>query len=775
MAVREDIFQQAMNQGHSAAWDQMWDQAARFYRQALQEFPDHPQALTSLGLALYEQQEYEESLRIYQRAARLLPNDPLPVDKVAQIFERLGNLDQSVQASLYAAELYLRNRDVNKAIESWGRVTRLKPENLQAHNRLALVYEKTGEKKKAVEEYLAVASLNQAAGDMEKAVRAVNQALTVAPDSQDAAQALTLLRDFKPLPRPVRPRGGTAPLRMSQVRQMEAPVTQAAPDGDDPIAQARQKALTLLAGLLFEGAEEPGEGQDRSRGLGQIVRGTGSLNRPVDRSRIILHLGQVVDLQTRGENAQAAEELERAIEAGLDHPASYFDLGYLQAELGHISTALRYLQIAANHPDYALASHLMIGNMAMQAGNLQQAAIQYLEALKLADMQAVPAEKGEDLSQLYEPLIEAQRLNRSREAQQTLCENVRALLLHSDWRTRISQARQQLPGGASDSHPLPLAEILTEARSSQVVDSISVIHQLASQGYLRSAMEETFFALQHAPTYLPLHTYMGELLIQQGHLEDAIEKFTVIANTYNTRGEVSHATELYRRILKLAPMELNVRARLIDLLMAQGRMEEVLAEYLELAEAYYNQANLEMTRKTYTEALRLAQQARVDRSWRVKILHHMADIDLQSLDWRQALRIFEQIRTMQPDDEQARLSLVDLNFRLGQENQALAELDNYLAYLTSANQQQQGVSFLEALVKENPERLPLRRRLADLYRSLGESQKAVEQLDAIGETALQNGDKKTAILAIEAILATNPPNREDYLKVLQEIKGASPA
>jgi tetratricopeptide (TPR) repeat protein len=153
----------------------------------------------------------------------------------------------------------------------------------------------------------------------------------------------------------------------------------------------------------------------------------------------------------------------------------------------------------------------------------------------------------------------------------------------------------------------------------------------------------------------------------------------------------------------------------------------------------------------------------------------MADIDLQSLDWRQALRIFEQIRTMQPDDEQARLSLVDLNFRLGQENQALAELDNYLAYLTSANQQQQGVSFLEALVKENPERLPLRRRLADLYRSLGESQKAVEQLDAIGETALQNGDKKTAILAIEAILATNPPNREDYLKVLQEIKGASPA
>jgi hypothetical protein len=35
MAGRMDVFQQAMNQGHSAAWDQLWDRAAGYYRQAL--------------------------------------------------------------------------------------------------------------------------------------------------------------------------------------------------------------------------------------------------------------------------------------------------------------------------------------------------------------------------------------------------------------------------------------------------------------------------------------------------------------------------------------------------------------------------------------------------------------------------------------------------------------------------------------------------------------------------------------------------------------------
>ena len=39
-------FQTLMNQGHSAAWDQDWDKASEFYRQALEEIPDHPMAVS---------------------------------------------------------------------------------------------------------------------------------------------------------------------------------------------------------------------------------------------------------------------------------------------------------------------------------------------------------------------------------------------------------------------------------------------------------------------------------------------------------------------------------------------------------------------------------------------------------------------------------------------------------------------------------------------------------------------------------------------------------
>ena len=92
MTGREDLFKQAMNQGHSAAWDQEWDRAVKFYRTALDEFPDNPKALTSLGLALYELKEYQEALTFYLKARKLSPEDPYLMERIAHLYEYTGDL-----------------------------------------------------------------------------------------------------------------------------------------------------------------------------------------------------------------------------------------------------------------------------------------------------------------------------------------------------------------------------------------------------------------------------------------------------------------------------------------------------------------------------------------------------------------------------------------------------------------------------------------------------------------------------------------------------------
>ena len=263
---------------------------------------------------------------------------------------------------------------------------------------------------------------------------------------------------------------------------------------------------------------------------------------------------------------------------------------------------------------------------------------------------------------------------------------------------------------------------------------------------------------------------MGELLLKQNRVSEAIDKFMVIARTYSTRGEPRRAIDMYQRIIELAPMDLDARACLIDQLIAIGEIETALTEYINLAEVHYNLANLDPARQTYAEALRLAQNPKIDRAWRVDILQRMSDIDLQSLDWRQAMRNFEQIRTLQPDDESARSSLIELNLRLGQEIQALAELDNFIAFLVGSGQLPRAITFVEGLVNENPQQLSIRRRLAELYHQAGRDPEAVSQLDALGEALLQAGDRDGAIKTIEAILALNPSNKADYEQLLATLK-----
>jgi tetratricopeptide (TPR) repeat protein len=406
----------------------------------------------------------------------------------------------------------------------------------------------------------------------------------------------------------------------------------------------------------------------------------------------------------------------------------------------------------------------------MDMGKVKDAAIEYLEALRLADAQIVPEKYSDDLHQLYEPMIEAQSQETDPVALEKLCKSVSELLLRPDWRDHLRRARLQLPTQSNGGPPIPLAEVLLQTRSSQVVESLSKIYELERGGFLRSAMEESFLALEYAPTYLPLHAYMGELLLKQGQLSDAINKFVVVALTYGARGEPRRSVDMFRRVTQLAPMDLNSRSRLIDQLIALDKTEEAMAEYLEFAEVYYNLADLEMARKTYNEAMKVAQQSGVGSGWRVKILHRMADIDLQSLDWRHALLIYEQIRNMKPDDAKARSSLIELYFRLGQETQAMMELDNYLAFLINAGRISDAIQFLEGLVQEDPNRPHIRRRLAELYKREGMKADAIAQLDAAGESLLDAGDHVSAAQVIESILALNPDNTEDYRALLAQIK-----
>ncbi len=771
MAGNKEAFQKAMNQGHSAAWDQEWEKAAECYNAALEEFPNHSQALTSLGLALFELQDFPAALQCYERAASVAPEDPVPQEKIARIFERMGRLNDAISASLQAAEMYLKARSADKAIENWNHVLSIQPENVNVRTRLAAVYERMGRKEDAVTEYVSAASIYQHTGDSARASKLVEYARQLLPENQEVRLASSMLRSGQSLPRPSRPHGGTGPMRMAHIREKESKAEGSTPE-TDPISEARQKAMVQLAALLFEQADESPAAATTTRGRGLSALTGGLMRRDTsensDRTRIILHLGQAIDSQTMDDANQTVVELEHALNLGLRQPGAYFMLGFLLKD-ENSDRAQRYLQQSVKHPDYALASYLVTSQIYEKNEQLAEAAGAYIQALALADAQMVPPEQSDELLSQYDAVNDS-ITGDDKAALLSICKTVSSQLIRPNWRAYLRKVREQLPPQPEGSPPVPVSEMVLEARSTQVVEAMAQVRKLAAKGMLRSALEEALYALQYAPTYLPLHVLIGDLHLQDGRASEAVVKYMVVAELYSVRGEVNRAVRMLKRIAQIMPTDYTVRQQVIDMLVAQDKIEEALEEYTSLADLYYRLAELDKARQTYLDALTVARKSKDNRTWGVNLLLKVADIDMQRINLRQALRVYEQIRAIQPDNPMVRTQIVNLNFRLGIEPAAMKELDEYLAFLENAGRRQDAITFIGDLLVDHSNRVDLRRRLADLYLKDNQTAEAITQLDAAADALLGAGKHYEAINLLETIISLNPPNLQDYKTALESLR-----
>jgi tetratricopeptide (TPR) repeat protein len=772
MTGNKDRFQQIMDEGHTAAWDQDWQKAANFYQEAFEITPDEPNTLLSLGLAYFELEDYDQSLHYYAKASEISPKDPLPFEKMSQLYELLEQNKMVIRPSLQASELYLSEGNIAKSVECLARVTRVEPENLPAHSRLALIYERTGRNQQSVTEYLIVASLFQHKQDDENAKNAAEHALTILPDSREAAQAISFIGNGQLLPKPVPPR-----IRQDQIETTSAPllktreVVSEEPAELDPVEQAHQTARSVLANLVFD-QDDSGRGidSDSASRTGQVKFSDNIIQQSYGK-QVFTHLERALTNLGQGSEEAAADDFERAIEGGLFHPAAYFEIGAIRSKGDQMVSAVSYLNKAVDDAEYGIAGRLLLGRNLRFMGRLNEAATNYLEALRLADSQVVPQDQADDLYNMYAPIIDAEAKQSDPNAKNNLCDSIDELLSRPAWRQNLAQARLDYQIDLEGAPAMPLGEILSNTQGNLIVDSVMTINDYARSGYMRSAMEEAFSALEYAPTYLPLHTYMGELLLKQDHLPEAMAKFGAIAQTYRARGESLHAIRILQRLITAAPMDLAARKQLIELLLDRGQLDEAIQEYIRLANVYYNLADLGKAREVYDDAFKLAQRSSMNRDLSVEILNYIADIELQSLDWKQATQIYKQIQSINPDDSQTTEKLIELYFRFGQEAEAVTELEDYLTFLEISGASQDAFDYLDKLIDENPERIFFRRKLVDLYKAHGREEDAIKELDTIGEVMFNAGDREGAVQVIEEILTLDPPNKVEYQDLIAQMKG----
>jgi len=740
MARNREIFDQSMNAGHSAAWDQDWNKAIVQYARAIQEIPDDPGAHNSLGLALLQAKRYDDALKICNRAHQLAPDDPIPLEKSADVLERLGRLKEAAQQYVTVADVYLVQRDLDKAIGNWERATRLTPGLMQIHFRLAQSYERTGQRKNAIREYLTLAFNFKANNDTAKALQAVERALRLDPSNPQALNTKQALETGSTVVVPKEFEQREAEQRtegFDVTKDKRDTVGDSNPEG--PLGEATQKALSDLAESVLD----------------------------ADLTTATTYIIQAIELHKIAEYDQALDLFHLGRSSGVDASAIAMVTGYIYLNKEDWENAISTLTKAQENGQYKAGAAHGLGQAYYGNSRPQDAARSLVSALRHVDTSlAMGQEEHSQLEAVYSSLTS--KLDKMEKTDlQRMNERFLKWLTGPDWKRRVAETRRQLTETLSREGADALSEIVTEGED-EITDMVITIDRYTRQGLLTLAMDEAFHAIEIAPSYLPIHLRVAQILMEEGRIQPAITKYNIIANSFLARNETGRAAEILNEVITVAPTDTSLRTSLIDLLEKESRWEDVLEQYINLADAYNQLADMEQARATYQEAMRLSQRLN-DNKRRAEIMHRMADIDLNRLDLRQAMRTYEQIRAFAPEDERARRALIDLSYRLNNPLEAVKELDGLLRIFAQQKRGDQIFGLLEELVTRMPNDMALRSRLAAVYRQVRRIPDAIAQLDALGELQLEAGLYQDACTTIRQIIQLGPSDTEQYKKLLAEL------
>ena len=244
---------------------------------------------------------------------------------------------------------------------------------------------------------------------------------------------------------------------------------------------------------------------------------------------------------------------------------------------------------------------------------------------------------------------------------------------------------------------------------------LSAAEKYVQQGKMQNAIAEYEKVLKHDPKDLTVINTIGDLYSRLGEADKATESFKIVGDAYATQGFTVKAIAMYKKISKLKP-SLESVLKLAELYTQQGLFNDARAQYLQVAEEFLKSGELD-----------------------------------------NAVRIFQKILEMDPENTAMRVRLAEVYGRLGKKNDAWQIFSAAAEALRSKGNLQGAEEVLQRMLKLDP----------------GNSYALLMQ----GRNLLEAGDAEAAIESLQKVadIDSNPDGLRDLLKAYLKIGRLSDA
>lgn len=756
MAGDQKKFQVAMMHADRFSEQENWTDAMTAYRYALAEFPNNAAAIIGFGKAALGSGHVDMAKKAFVQALRINPSNLEALSFMGDVQERTGQLDAAAETYLRMGNVYASRNDLDTAIDHWLRATRLASGQSDARHKLAEAYAKQGKARLAAREYLSLAATFQRQGGlslMNDMIEAAQKLLPKDPGVRAAREAAAAgeridpgqVKDTPPADAAqpfVDEVVGEDPYGLDELFALDETKEQRVSAG--LVETARQRAMEALANLIFEDSDDPN----------------------------VMLIMQALDAQSRKDTNEAIKLFQQCADAGANMPFLHFNLGLLHRERGQLNEAIHFLELAAEDTQYTPSAYFALGDTYYATNELDMAVKHLVEAIRAIDVQTVSGHRTYELSQSYEVFADNFLAQSDSDKIRQFISSTQNFFSSPSWEQKVYDARMRMNSLSEEENTMSLAEFLETPETEVMVTTLALTTEYLRQNFLMTASEECLRAIQRVPSFLPLHARLAEIMLKQNRTDDAINKYLYIAKVYQMRNQPEQSVNVYQKVLKIAPMDVTVRAKLIDMYTSFGSIEEALDQYLVLADSYYQLAQVDRALEKYNEAIRLADSLETPNSWKIEALTRIADIFNQRFEWSRAADALTQLLAISPNNERVMRQLVELYLKQNKTAPAIAKLDDLLA-LYQRKKPVAALDLLQDLVEYYPNNLLLRQRLAVALVQNNRIEDAIAEYDALGEMQLENGLRDEAIQTVQAIINLGPKDIEGYRRLLAQIGGGS--
>src|ERR1700691_3427668 len=157
---------------------------------------------------------------------------------------------------------------------------------------------------------------------------------------------------------------------------------------------------------------------------------------------------------------------------------------------------------------------------------------------------------------------------------------------------------------------------------------LSAAEKFVQQGKLQNAIAEYDKILKHDANDLTVNNTIGDLYARLGDSTKAIESFKKVGDAYAAQGFTVKGIAMYKKITKLQP-SVDGSLKLAELYTQQGLFNDARAQYLQVAEDF-----------------------------------------MKNADHEQAVRLFQKVLEMDPENVPMRIKLSEIYVRLGKKKEA---------------------------------------------------------------------------------------------------------